>query len=89
MSKPIEFKFQETQDLVEHRQYSEQMLKNSIESYERAKGLPPRAWRWPTAAELRAMAAKEPDPMIEITAMRNRLNPNPFRNFRRRLNTPF
>jgi hypothetical protein len=75
-------------DIAEHQQYSEIILKDAIEIYETSKGLPPRPWRWPSAAEFRAMAAKEPDPMIAINEMRRRLNPNPFRNLRRKLRTP-
>jgi hypothetical protein len=82
------FKFREDLDLSEHHNYTDQVLKDAIDATDAANHLPPRAWSWPTAAELRKMRENEPDPMIAINAMRRRLNPDPFRTLRRYLRTP-
>lgn len=83
------FESAEHLDLKEHHSYYQQILEDNIDCFDAENHLPPRWWgKWPTAAEWRAAAAKEPDPMIAINAMRRRLNPDPFSRFRKNLHRP-
>lgn len=82
------FTFRPDLDLAEHQHYAERLLKDSIEAYENSLGYPPRAWRWPNLAEIRATANTEPDPMVEINKMRRGLNPDPFRRYRQNRRIP-